>query len=141
MDFNMVDRERMIEEHINHFNKIDRDVTDIYDILSKNRERTTKIEGEIIRQNDKVENAIDNCKTEMKNLKDRVNNVEGQTEAIIKLSISVEHVVKQNEEILQVLREHDNRLDTIENAPANLSLKLLIYLLGLGITFIIGKFM
>ena len=47
----------------------------------------------------------------------RVDSIHEQTQAIVKMSSSVEYMAKQVEETLKILKEHDGRINRLEHAP------------------------
>lgn len=48
----------------------------------------------------------------------RIDSMEKHTEAVIKLSVSVDNVAKQVTEIVQLYEAHNERIITLENKPA-----------------------
>lgn len=47
----------------------------------------------------------------------RLDEMQKQTEAIIRMSVSVENIALQVKDMLQQFKEHDDRIDKLEKAP------------------------
>lgn len=49
----------------------------------------------------------------------RIDGMEEQTKAIIRMSVSVENMAGKMEEMINLYKDHDNRIVTLEHAPAD----------------------
>lgn len=73
----------------------------------------------------------------------RLDNMEEQTKAILKLGVAVEQMTFEIKEIIESYKEHENRLDKLEKAPADTVMKYFKQVIGLlisaGIGYILSK--
>ena len=73
----------------------------------------------------------------------RLDNMEEQTKAILKLGVAVEQMTSEIKQIIESFKEHENRLDKLEKAPADTVMKYFRQVIGLlisaGIGYILSK--
>jgi methionyl-tRNA synthetase len=53
----------------------------------------------------------------------RLNNIQEQTQAIVEMGASIRYMAKQMEEVVNIVKDHDDRLSIVEKAPADNVLK------------------
>lgn len=68
----------------------------------------------------------------------RLDNTEKQIEAIIRLSVSVEHLTTEIADIMPVLTSHGSRLNDLEVRPAVNIKNAVVWFLGVVVTVITG---
>lgn len=56
---------------------------------------------------------------DIKKLHDRMDKMEIQTEAIVRMSMSVEHMSQQVGEVVALLNNHDDRIEKLERQPGD----------------------
>lgn len=73
----------------------------------------------------------------------RLDNMEEQTKAILKLGIAVEQMTSEIKQIIESFKEHENRLDKLEKAPADTVMKyfrqVIALLVSAGVGYLINK--
>ena len=73
----------------------------------------------------------------------RLDNMEEQTKAILKLGVAVEQMTSEIKQIIESFKEHENRLDKLEKAPTDTVMKYFKQIIGLlisaGIGYILSK--
>lgn len=73
----------------------------------------------------------------------RLDNMEEQTKAILKLGLAVEQMTFEIKEVIESYKEHENRLDKLEQAPADTVMKYFRQIVGLlvsaGVGYILSK--
>jgi hypothetical protein len=99
---------RQHSEHIYRFETLEKNIKD----LQHNENTIIQSQYETKERVTKVEEAS-------KAAHHRLDNMEEQTKAIIKMSTSIEYMAKQVEETLILYKEHDGRLDKLEKAPGD----------------------
>ena len=70
----------------------------------------------------------------------RIDDVHEQTRAIIEMGSAVRYMAKQVEEVVGILKEHDERLGNLEKAPADSVLKAVKIILTVLVTALITYF-
>lgn len=93
--------EVLIKTHESMFSDIKKSIKNLEDIINKGRERIVIVEQST------------------KSAHHRLDSQEEQTKAIIKMSSSIEYMAKQVEDMVNILKEHDGRLDKLERAPGD----------------------
>ena len=73
----------------------------------------------------------------------RLDNMEEQTKAILKLGIAVEQMTSEVKEMVDSYKEHETRIDKLEKAPADTVMKyfkqVVSILVSLGVGYVISK--
>lgn len=70
----------------------------------------------------------------------RIESIEKQTQAIIEMGSAVRYMAKQVEEVVGILKEHDERLGNLEKAPADNVLKVVKLIATILVTALITYF-
>lgn len=77
----------------------------------------------------------------------RLDELQKHTEAIIRISVAVENQTEKITKIIEMHKEEkprndtqDNRLEKLENAPGQLALKIWLFIIASGASFILGCF-
>ena len=119
----------LIKTHEQLFSEIKKSVQNLQESTGKDRERIIIVEQST------------------KSAHHRLDSQEEQTKAIIKMSTSIEYMAKQVEDMVNILKEHDGRLDKLERAPGDTMIgywkifygALIAGLAGILITIIVTK--
>lgn len=53
----------------------------------------------------------------------RIDGIEGNTEAIIRMSVSIENMTEEIKRLIPILDDHDKRIDDIERGPGDSAVK------------------
>lgn len=103
---------------------------------------------------DKKVEKLEDCQSEMKlkvekmesstkSAHYRLDNMEEQTKAILKLGIAVEQMTFEIKEVIESYKEHEDRLDKLEKAPADTVMKYFRQIVGLlvsaGVGYVLSK--
>ena len=107
--------------------------------LGSLEKRTDKLEE---CQGDLKEKAVE-FENSAKSAHFRLDNMEEQTKAILKLGIAVEQMTSEIKGVIENFKEHENRLDKLEQAPADTVMKYFKQIVGLlisaGVGYILSK--
>lgn len=68
----------------------------------------------------------------------RLDAIQEQTEAVIKLAVSVEYLAKSVESVVSLTKEHSERLDVLERSPGDTFIYYKRLATGAAITLLIG---
>jgi uncharacterized protein (DUF3084 family) len=88
-----------------------------FENLEKNIKELQHNETTLIQNQYDMKERITRIEQSNKSAHHRLDNMEDQTKAIVKMSSSIEYMAKQVEEMLILYKEHDGRLDKLEQAP------------------------
>ncbi|MDF2841293.1 MAG: hypothetical protein K0Q99_2065 [Clostridia bacterium] len=88
-----------------------------FEALENNIKDMQHNENTLLQNQFDIKERITKVEAASKSAHHRLDNMEEQTKAIIKMSISIEYMAKQVEEMLMLYKEHDGRLDKLEQAP------------------------
>lgn len=94
-------------------------VCQIHEMTMKQFEQFQEIQKEFADRLSDAKDRIIIVEQSSKSAHLRLNSQEEQTKAIIKMSSSIEYMAKQVESMLELLKEHDDRLDRLEKAPGD----------------------
>lgn len=97
----MPHEEQLIKTHEQIFQEMKSSIADLQESMGKGRERMVVVEQST------------------KSAHHRLDSMKEQTNAIIRMSTSVEYMAKQVEDMLGILKEHDGRLDKLEKSPGD----------------------
>ncbi|MDF2520833.1 MAG: hypothetical protein K0R84_1461 [Clostridia bacterium] len=97
------------QQHLEHSYRLE--------TLEKSVEDMQNDESTLLQNQYDMKERITKVEEASKSAHHRLDNMEEQTKAIIKMGISIEYMAKQVEEILLLYKEHDGRLDKLEQAP------------------------
>lgn len=91
----------LINTHEQMFSDLKRTVADLERVVGTVKERVVVVEQST------------------KSAHHRLDSQEEQTKAIIKMATNIEYMARQIEDMLYLLKQHDERLDAIEKRPGN----------------------
>lgn len=104
--------------------------------LEKRTDKLEEYQGELREKAIEFENSA-------KSAHFRLDNMEEQTKAILKLGLAVEQMTFEIKEVIESYKEHENRLDKLEKAPADTVMKYFRQVVGLlvsaGVGYILSK--
>lgn len=104
--------------------------------LEKRTDKLEECQGELREKAIEFENSA-------KSAHFRLDNMEEQTKAILKLGLAVEQMTFEIKEVIESYKEHENRLDKLEKAPADTVMKYFRQVVGLlvsaGVGYILSK--
>ena len=87
--------------------------------IDKNLEHYGENQREIIKSMNAFSERIVAVEQSAKSAHRRLQSQDEQTKAIVEMSSSVKYMAKQVEETVNILKEHDGRLDKLEKAPGD----------------------
>lgn len=93
------------------------EVCQVHEMTLKNFEQFQENQKEIVKSISQVRERVTINEQSTKSAHHRLDSQEEQTRAIVKMSTSIEYMAKQVESMLELLKEHDGRLDELERAP------------------------
>lgn len=104
--------------------------------LEKRTDKLEEYQGELREKAIEFENSA-------KSAHFRLDNMEEQTKAILKLGLAVEQMTFEIKEVIESYKEHENRLDKLEKVPADTVMKYFRQVVGLlvsaGVGYILSK--
>lgn len=116
------------------------EVCQVHEMTLKNFQQFQENQKEIVNAMANMRERIVQTEQSAKSAHHRLDRQEEQTQAIVKMSNSVEYMARQVEETIGILKEHDGRLDKLEKAPGDAMVaywKLFIGALVTGFTGIV----
>ncbi|MBN2796241.1 MAG: hypothetical protein JXR88_12595 [Clostridia bacterium] len=94
-------------------------VCQVHEMTMKHFEQFQENQKDMVKGIAEVRDRIIIAEQSSKSAHRRLDSQEEQTKAIIKMSTSIEYMAKQVESMLELLKEHDGRLDKLEKAPGD----------------------